>query len=531
MFKNLFGGGEPPAPRQRLASPWSTGVSWYDQVAAAIVRRGGRDEPLDLGLNGDMASTGPDHLPGAEDYAQTNPSKSPRDPRVQGLLRALAQLVQRPSDQAFAEFYRLARQPETINLADPLRWSCRELIAHFDAIGSVARRIAREAPDAGPVKIALSLLGAFGHQERDRDLIFTLGAYDEFTVYAVDAVRLSEGAETKVFELVKGVQGWGRVFAIHSLQNVKDPAIRDWMLREGHDNGIGAPDAAGCCAREGDLLAALQRPDLDDGMMQAAGALIRKMLLLTPERGLIEYPQSAEACVAWLERVGAWQGVGLAEAHVASELKALVNEQRAPWKELEACGWTPARREQAARLSSAFLARPEWPDRVRRELEANEPEEMFAAANLADALGLDAWSILMAAAPKRDYPSWTLLVIKAKGREQLDQVLDLARQRLDLEKVGSGATSRETYGEGYEDDEELTLIVQELFRHPGQGWPLIDVALRGRVARLRFVALYTLGRTDPKLWPAQARPALQQAMQNEPDAALRADMGKLLKMK
>ena len=51
----------------------------------------------------------------------------------------------------------------------------------------LARRLATESPDRGPVKFGIAMLGSMG-DERDLDIVRTLALHDEFGLYAAEAI-------------------------------------------------------------------------------------------------------------------------------------------------------------------------------------------------------------------------------------------------------------------------------------------------------------------------------------------------------
>src|SRR5207237_8938078 len=126
-----------------------------------------------------------------------------------------------------------------------------------DRLYELARSFVTEAPDREPVKFGIALLGLF-RQPADQELFHTLGRHDEFTLFcAVALANASEDHDETLWKLARIGTGWARVHAVERLAQTENPAIKDWLLREGFRNSIMYEYLAGTCARARRLPAAL----------------------------------------------------------------------------------------------------------------------------------------------------------------------------------------------------------------------------------------------------------------------------------
>ena len=112
--------------------------------------------------------------------------------------------------------------------------------------------------------------------------------------------------------------------------------------------------------------------------------------------------------------------------------------------------------------------------------------------------------------------------------DRVEQVLALAREQLDLGKVGSGPSLSLGLGAEFADDSAVDFIVQDLGRFPGFGWDFLRVGLTGRSVRLRNMTLRALAAWGPERWPREVSQLLSAAAAREPDAELRQEMLRLL---
>ena len=102
----------------------------------------------------------------------------------------------------------------------------------------VGHWLAATATERGPVKLGIALLGVAGVGSA-AGLLRTLGAHDEFTLYAAVAFGNGvEDGESEIWSLATVVDGWGRIHCVERLRHTSDPAIRRWILRTGFRNSV-----------------------------------------------------------------------------------------------------------------------------------------------------------------------------------------------------------------------------------------------------------------------------------------------------
>lgn len=139
------------------------------------------------------------------------------------------------------------------------------------------------------VKFGLALLLLFDTEQPDTmNIIRTLGAYDEFTVFCARIISNWENGNKELFKLAKKVHGWGRIHIVDMLECDSDK-IRSWLISEGIKNTVTPSysvypvwEKANCeeliydesisydCFRSlGEILVAL----IDDGPVKATGAI------------------------------------------------------------------------------------------------------------------------------------------------------------------------------------------------------------------------------------------------------------------
>ena len=106
------------------------------------------------------------------------------------IITALGALVRRPSNATYRHFYDIILRDDAISIVDEMLGVLSTQTMPRDKVAAVARQIARKLPDVNVVKFALALLGLAGEAE-DRELILTLGRFEELTIFAAIALQNS----------------------------------------------------------------------------------------------------------------------------------------------------------------------------------------------------------------------------------------------------------------------------------------------------------------------------------------------------
>ena len=94
--------------------------------------------------------------------------------------------------------------------------------------------------------------------EEVREVIRTLAVSDEFTLFALYAIRYWDNVNEEVFRIAKATHGWGRIHAVELLEPENQEMV-DWLLREGWNNEVQANYSAWQCCRKTNLLENIQK--------------------------------------------------------------------------------------------------------------------------------------------------------------------------------------------------------------------------------------------------------------------------------
>lgn len=457
-----------------------------------------------------------------------------QDPEDIGqVLKAMRAVLDRAETARFRDLYELLRQGQAIGLADPLLESLRESHASLplDRLRTLARWLATQAPDREPVKIGMAILGLFGNEE-DRDLLLTLGRHDELTLFAAVALaNLREAPDEALWELARGVTGWGRIQAVERLADTQDPRIRRWLLVEGYKNNVMYEYTAVLCARTGGLRAELEKEPPDEEVLAAAGKLIGAMIVGGPAEDIDDYEDGAAVVARYLDLLKAdllgSRAETLSQFLRIDFLRAFLTESEEDWTDRADRGWTPELRQRLLGQCAEILARPHWRPQIIEGLDSPERETRLRAAAAAEALGMDVWERQFEWLAAGDSNLW-YHVMQTSDPARIDRVLDLARQKIDLESIATGPADNLGVGPAYAQHSHLDFILQELPRFPGKGWDLIRTGLRSPVVRNRNMALRALSAWPRDQWEPEAEMALRRALREEPEEDVRERIQRVL---
>ncbi|WP_310539298.1 hypothetical protein [Phenylobacterium sp.] len=458
---------------------------------------------------------------GASDALFGRADTSERQISARGLTSALSAHCRRPSADRFRHLYALMDRSDAFTVVDGMMDKLEGAGIGQPQVAKVARRIANEAPDVGPVKLAVALLGAAG-DSRDLETLHDLGRFEELTLYvAVAFCNLLTEPDEELWRLAKATHGWGRIQTIHCLAETTDPAIKAWLLREGHHNAVMAEEIAYVCATTGGLRDALAEAELDAELLDAAGELIVALLQGGPAQDIHDYADGPEVLNKFLRHLNADPTLTVNRFNVAARIRSFVAEP------LDRSVWSPQVLFDLRTGVAAYLSRTDWRDAVLQTLQSDDRITFFQAAEAGATLGVDVWPYHFARQRDHRTGDWYWLM-QTDDPMQAREVVALAEAQLDLKKVASGPGLTLGLGFEFEDDGAMDFVVQDLHRFPGVGWTLIEVALSARGVRLRNMATKALHGWGRENWPAEAPRVVREALAREPDETVRSALTDLL---
>lgn len=318
------------------------------------------------------------------------------------------------------------------------------------------------------VKLGLLIIEIFNEpDERVKEIIRTLGLSDEFTIFSVFNMMTWENGNQEIFELAKKVHGWGRIHSVERL-NPETQEIKDWLLAEGIDNYV-VRDYSALEVFEKVGIASLLKSKVTDIQLDQIANVLDSMFEEGPVRGISALPENDAK-----DLIGDF--ITQAEKHtlsldICAILLTISDDER--FKEYtERC--------------NAILNSPKSKEMIEKELESGR------AINLAKATGISYKERIFAhmkADFENGYGNCDTLLDDEKYREQ---VIDLFRKSLPIQKMIGKPTTAGGYSEKYADYNKLAYLIQLLYEYPLCGTDLIISALNMPIVRDRVQAIRTI---------------------------------------
>ena len=509
----------------RLPTPWGDRTAIYEAVRSAARPDGSLPPDFEL-PDTPAAGEGIRWAPGALDGVMSHHGQPDDEtPRAAAIAEEVVALTRAPSAEGLARLQARVTEEALLACVDELTLALiRTPDLDADRLHEVGRFLATRAADREMVKLGMAVLGLVVGTD-DRELLLTLGAHDELALFAIVALsNRPDAGEHDLWELARRARGWGRIQAVERLAGTNDSAIQRWMREEGFRNEVMDEYLAHVCASSGRLAPALEG-DVDEALLGGAAGILEALVVGGPAPGIADYEEGAEAAERFLDHVAARASSGRFDLEllgaVARLREFLASDQ--DWDQLASSGWTVDHREGLEKVADAILARPEWEEAIQDALDTPEQEERWRGEHLARLVGVDTFERLEARLEHEpvDDAAWFDLMRQASTAPRLERALSLA-ESLPLEAIASGPADELGLGPEFRAHRCLDVIVQDLDRFPGKGWPILRAAIRSPVVRNRNMAVRALAAWPREDWAEDTRAVLESAHAAEPDDALRA---------
>ena len=320
-----------------------------------------------------------------------------------------------------------------------------EGISH-ERLYELSHSFVTESPDREPVKFGIAILGLF-RQPANEELFQTLGRHDEFTLFcAVVLANSSEDHEEPVWNLARHVNGWGRIHAVERLAQTENPAIKNWLLREGFRNSVLYEYLAATCARAGGLLAALSEDHVDRELLTAAGEIIQALIAGGPAEGIDDYEDARPVIESYLSHMASSAESVQDFLHVNS-IKGYLDEDETVWAGRYESAWSVECRATLRAMCDSILGRPEWADKIRAKLSSQDEVEFADAAQAGKALGINTWDFHWRRLQEKpaDMGRW-YYVMALCDDDRIGKVIEFAEAILDLAAIATGAADEAEAG-------------------------------------------------------------------------------------
>ncbi len=439
---------------------------------------------------------------------------------VTDITSAVARLAKRSTTSRAAWLYDHVSEHSTLEYVDQVLPYLGGASIDPDRLRAIGQWLATGAPDRAAVKFGIALLGMV--PPPDLEVLLTLGAHDEFTLYAAVALRNTDPGDRALFELAQRVHGWGRIEIVERLAETTDPEIHRWMITGGFRNSVMYEYLAMTCAITGRLAEALSADKIDDDLVTSAGELLAAVVVGQPGPDPDEYADLIPALRSYLRHVAQRTG-SLHDRSAVSTIRRFLDEP-------DDVDIGEADRRELLAAAAEFVERPHFRTEAEQGLLVRDRETFYEALDAARDLELDVFEALCIRIEGEydEHPQWYAL-LQATNEARLDRVLDLGRHFIDFDAIATGPSAAIGLGPGFEDHSQLGWFLQDLVDYPGRGWDFIAAGLASPSIQNRNGAIRVLQKWPRDTWPDVATSALQAAIDVETESKVRTFAGDVLR--
>ena len=472
----------------------------------------------------DDPAPAPDQLlwaPGAIDGVLAGPGKKAAKKQARAASHALVKATRQPTERRLATLYETLRDESSLGYVDKMIEYVVTADPDAGTVHDLGVWLATTATDRSPVKIGLALVGITGLRDAG-EVVMTLGAHDEFTLFA--AVALSNGTPTPeldLWHLAQRVDGWGRIQCVEQLRGASDPQIKDWLLREGFRNSIMYEYLAFIAATTGDLLGALRRPDVDRELLTSAGQIITALIDGGPAEDIGDLTDAPALLDAYLDLL-ADRAETLTDLDTAVSIVGVLDR--------DPHGWAESKRAGLLDKAQRVIAAPLWPTLVTAGLESDDPHTFWLANQAAPRFAIDTFDIHLARLRADPFgTSWYAAWQAADSADRRGALVSLARNTCPREAITTGAPDTLLgFGPEFRVHDVLGWTLQELRHYPGTGTDLVALGLCSPVARNRNMSLNVLKEWPVEDWSDVVGEHLRELASSDRHEDIRAAAGELL---
>lgn len=454
------------------------GQSILEQIKNAVTEDGRL--PADFSLPDEGPEERVKFAPGAMDgilFYHTAGQESEESEGYAFLIKAIECSAEGRTDEAAEAVAEFAAQYKVLGYIDLFQEYIIDNQNRLPAgnVLNFAIGLMREGTKAEAVKFGMSLLELIDweQQEELKQDVRILALEDEFTLYAAFLMRSWENPNKELFEILKKVEGWGRVHLVRMIEADTDE-IEEWLVRNGVRNAV-LPAYSGLdCFEKVHYLARIRSDNLDLDTYRGLADILDAMLDEGPVAGLSALDNKEEVMQAFFDAATARTDLEAQDYVVLLNLKDYIK------------GADPDSASPLGACLTAFLHASKVRNTILSALKQGESFE------IARRLGMEyqeyAYEAVLEDFVKNAWIASRLIVDGYKVQE----IVDLAYDRLDVEHLATGAADEVGLGEAYAAHNALTFILQELGSYIGTGEKLIRPALRSPVVSNRHMALSVL---------------------------------------
>lgn len=445
---------------------------------------------------------------------------------VQNILHLLTDLSLRPNNSNRVKLYNLLKDTEVLPIIDDVLSQLPESNIAIGQLYSELRWFLINSSHRNVIKFSIAVLGMINAD--DDDLLEILGKHEEFTLFVAVAFLRKHGKENgnkKLFALAKCVIGWGKIHVVQRLEPA-DEEIKKWLLTEGCENAIMDEYLAYTCAVKGDLVNALNSPEIENGVFQAAGTIIKALINGGPAENIEDYDHGPIVILKYVmhSRLGKRLDDIVNLAVIKDYLKDRLELQE---NILQQKGWNKSEIIESIKNIEEILDKPEWRPQILDQINGDNTGRYRAVA-AARAISFDVWQPLFQLLSTGPTDSWLIYeLLRTDDFERVGEVFRMAEEKINFNNL-MGEPQNILFLKDQPESDCLDHILQAVIKHQGKGKYFFRIGLQSKLTRNRNFALRVLETWDKDAWPEDSIDLMSALKNKEPNKDILARIETLL---
>lgn len=334
------------------------------------------------------------------------------------------------------------------------------------------------------VKFALVLLATTKCEEY-KELIMKIGKHEEFTGYAV--IALKKGTyqwNDHVFELAKDLNGWGKLTCV-SILNPTSNEIKEWLITKGFENTVDNEALAYICAVKGDLDIFLEKEVITNEVYNGASQIITTLLSKKGPDSMEDYAYAKEVMSDYLRHSKTMLQT-IEQFNTIVAIDQFINEGEQVWEKRYKNKWFPHLKETVRQELAYFKEETKWIDQANQLL---EKDISYEALQVLKFFQIDISTDLFLKL-KEDTSNLILVseILGINSKVAVEQLCTIVLESYDFNQLS------------FNEMIAFQLILDYLNKHEGSGIQLVYHALNHELEPIQEKALSILKNWNPIVW-------------------------------
>ena len=449
--------------------------------------------------------------------------------RIKKLTKLISQIAKNGDEQSKSDFYReVTENEQVIGIIDEfLECLVRYSLSTEPYLYNFANKLATKTNNRNSVKFGIAILGLCQNKKPIENLKI-LGLHDEFTIFSVIALlNLSDNLVNDLWQLAKQVDGWGKIQLVDRLAQMELPEeIRDWLVIDGYKNDIMYEYLALTCAKKGMLNEKLKEDSISNTQFVSAGEIIVALMDEGPAQGMSGYDEVVETMENYV-RHAKTQNLHIGDFIALHRIKSYLEESPEANEVLKK--WDQNDLSNCLIDLNEILNSKDWTTEVQKALKSSDDIEYWNGKQAAQKLGMDLWETFWNKLKQNplDYSAWYDVTTNAK-ESNVDEIIELAMNKLPLDELGSGPKDSMGFGDDFQKYSSLDNIILFLENRPRKGEKIILVGLDSPVTRNRNIAIRVLSNWKAENWSSEIAEKIKKLSEIEPNENTKENINRLL---